>query len=117
VQSAQALSGNDQREALKEGGYNGMLAAFLCYDGFATEGGVLAASPQDKLHHLKGGLAKDLMGYIIASVDAYAQRRELVCQTVARALELWTERLQVQLAIHVNAVTRSCCSQSLRDIF
>lgn len=91
VTAARQLPATRQAQAHVNGGYLGIITAFMVYAGFATVFGVFAASPQDKLHHFKGGLAADLLEYIISSLE----KCQLRCATAAKALELWTARLQV----------------------
>eukprot|EP00611_Tribonema_gayanum_P024751 TRINITY_DN551_c0_g1_i2.p1 TRINITY_DN551_c0_g1~~TRINITY_DN551_c0_g1_i2.p1 ORF type:complete len:1024 (+),score=185.89 TRINITY_DN551_c0_g1_i2:261-3074(+) len=90
VTAARQLPATRQAQAHVNGGYLGIITAFMVYAGFATVFGVFAASPQDKLHHFKGGLAADLLEYIISSLE----KCQLRCATAAKALELWTARLQ-----------------------
>ncbi|KAG5180022.1 hypothetical protein JKP88DRAFT_247107 [Tribonema minus] len=90
VTEARQLPATRQAQAHVIGGYLGIITAFMVYAGFATVFGVFAATPQDKLHHFKGGLAADLLEYIISSLEKCTLR----CGTASKALELWTARLQ-----------------------
>jgi hypothetical protein len=93
VRHANSLPSQAQRlTALKDAGnYTGMESIWLTYPGFATAEGIMSATPQDKLHHFKGGLANDLLLYLLRALD---ECDELLCSR-SDALALWTTRLQV----------------------
>ena len=55
----------DRQKALKDAGsLNGAPTCFNFYSGWATDEGVMHATPQDPMHHFGQGLAPDLIGFI-----------------------------------------------------
>ena len=55
----------DRQKALKHAGsLNGTPTCFNFYSGWATDEGVMHATPQNPMHHFGQGLAPDLIGFI-----------------------------------------------------
>jgi hypothetical protein len=77
------------RSALAAASFTGVVSPFLSYTGFGTRCGIFSATPQDKLHHFQGGLAKMTFVYILRALH---ECDDLLC-TRAEALGTWTKRL------------------------
>lgn len=71
------------------GSLTGVTPAFLLYNGFGTQYGMLQASAQDRLHHFYVGLCKHLIAYYI---DALTE-----CDGInaTAALALWSLRVSI----------------------
>jgi hypothetical protein len=91
--AARAVKGTvAQKKAMVQGGYNGLSSPFVKYAGFGTPEGVFPAAPQDKLHHFKCGVAKDLRTNLMEAVKAYDPKK--LKTPAADASALWSSRLQ-----------------------
>ena len=76
-------------QLLREAGsLTGHVPPLMLYTGFNTCAGVFAATPADKLHHVKGGISKTLLTHILQALKG------ITGNSYNAALRLWTERLQ-----------------------
>jgi Plavaka transposase len=105
-----ADTASGRKEALRAGGsLSGVPTAFLYYDGFGTAAGVLQATAQDRLHHIKGGISSDIIKMLLQAAS------DLPGVSASAASAVWSSRL-VALPRYSDAATGRRFKQYSGDV-